>query len=216
MAQIALEDEHLYQRSGQPSGFYFRGDQYIVVPAPLSTSQFVRLWYNLKPSILVTASAAAQVTVLGTPTVTVNAVPSTISAGTIVDIIQAKGSGRILSFEVSVVSVTATSITFDPDDIPTELAVGDYVALADQSPVIQLPEECYPYFETAVGERVLYAIGDYEGSAKLREDGQVEEVALKKILSPRIEGESHKIVNRNGLLRGKGFNYWRVRGGFYQ
>ncbi len=41
------------------------------------------------------------------------------------------------------------------------------------------------------------------------------EINLAKILSPRVEGETTKIVNRNGLLKGRGFGTRRMRGGFY-
>jgi hypothetical protein len=41
-----------------------------------------------------------------------------------------------------------------------------------------------------------------------------QEKDLLKILQPRIEGESTKIISRNGLLRGRSMSYFRSRGGF--
>ncbi len=112
-------------------------------------------------------------------------------------------------------AVGATTISFAAADFPDTVVVGDYVALAQQSPVIQLPDECYPLFESAICERVLYAIGDYEGSAKLMTDMVQEDQNIKKMMEPRIEGAQTKIVNRNGLMRGRGNAFWRTRGGFY-
>jgi hypothetical protein len=62
--------------------------------------------------------------------------------------------------------------------------------------------------------RVLQAIGDYEGAKSNQVSAMQQEKDLLKILQPRIEGESTKIISRNGLLRGRSMSYFRSRGGF--
>jgi len=89
------------------------------------------------------------------------------------------------------------------------LAVGNYVAIADTSPVVQLPEEVTVFLETLTAIRVCHAIGDFEGKQILEAEATVEETAMKLMLQPRIEGETQKIINRDGLLRRSRFNFRR-------
>jgi hypothetical protein len=116
--------------------------------------------------------------------------------------------------DVVVTSVSGTQIFFTAADIPTDLIVGDYVALAQQSPVVQLPDEAVQLLETLTGMRVLQALGDYEAAKSNQVSAMQQEKDLLKILQPRIEGESTKIISRNGLLRGRSMSYFRSRGGF--
>jgi hypothetical protein len=217
LTMVALEEAQAYNidSGNDPSGFYFKGDKIILLPTPTDETQYIEFFYDLQPNQLVELSATARVTAVASPTVTVSSVPSTITAGVSCDVIQSKSGGSTLAMDIVPTAVTSTTISFDADDFPDTVVVGDFVTLAQQSPVIQLPDECYPLFESAICERVLYAIGDYEGSAKLMTDMAQEDRNVKMMMEPRIEGALTKIVNRSGLLRGRGNVYWRTRGGFY-
>ncbi len=214
-----IEDEHKFQRSGDPSGFYFKGDKIVLVPTPQSADQYTQLWYDLRPGRLVSTSAAAQVTgisvgVINTD-VTVATAPTTMMAGTAVDFIQGVQGNSTLGMDVSITNVATTTFTFAVDDVPESLVVGDWISLAGESPVVQLPDDCYPLFETLVCGRVLDAIGDYDGATKLQVAAVEQEKNLKIVLEPRIIGEQTKIINRSGLLRGLRGPFWRGRGFFY-
>lgn len=219
LALITIEDEHKFAREGDPCGFYFKGDKVILVPTPQSDDQYTQRWYDLRPGKLVQTSAAGQVTAISVgatqTVVTVAAIPSTFIASTVVDFIQGSQGNSTLAMDVTITNVAGTQITFDVDDVPTSLAVGDWIALAEQSPVVQLPDDCHPLFETLVCHRILYAIGDYDGASQLLSDAVEQEKNLKILLEPRIIGEQTKIINRNGLLRGKRGPFWRGRGFFY-
>lgn len=208
LVNIYLEDAHLY-RTGEVVGFYFRGDRYVLVPTPQSTGQQVEEWYNLAPSALVELDNAAVVTSFTATTVTVSSVPGTITTGTLVDFIQGKSGAPLLKMDATVTNVASTTLTFDPDVIPTDLAVGDYLSLAQTTPVIMLPDEAYPLLETATSIRVLNAIGDFEGAGRLAEDKAREEKDLKLMIAPRNEGENQVVINRRGLLRGRTTVYRR-------
>ncbi len=218
LALIAIEDEHKFARSGVPVGFYFKCDKIVLVPIPQSDEQYTQLWYDLRPGRLVQTSAAAQVVSVSigvtTTVVTVGTVPSTIVPSAVIDFIQGSQGNSTLGMDVSVANVAGSQITFDLDDVPAALAAGDWIALAGQSPVLQLPDDCYPMFETLVCHKILYAIGDYDGAAQLLTDAATQESSLKVILEPRIIGEQKKIINRSGLLRGNRGAFWRG-GGFF-
>lgn len=214
---ISLEDEHLYARGGVPEGFYFQGDKIMLVPRPLGTAYSILIWYDLQHGQLVQTSAASQVVSVASNVVTVNAVPSTFAITSEVDFIQAKAGNSLLAKDKAITNIAGTDITFaSADDIPTDLVAGDYIALAKQTPVLQIPAECEPLLETWTGERVLYSVGDFEGAQLLASRSVQTEKNMQSILSPRSEGALTKIVNRVGLLKGRGFGGRnRQRGGYY-
>lgn len=215
MRLIALEDEHLFINQTLPTGFYFSGDSIMVVPEPNSSTYIMRQFFNLQPNRMVTMDQAAKVLAVAGNVLTVDAIPTAMIAPLKVDFIQGKAGCSTISYDVTLQGAGSNQLTFASADDVAGVEVGDYVALAQESPVMQLPDEAQQLLETATADRVLYAIGDYEGSAAMQKDAKLQEANLLKIIQPRIEGEQTKIINRNGLLRGRGYNYWRVRGGYY-
>jgi hypothetical protein len=197
-------------QSGSPSYFYFEGDNYILVPNP-SSAQTLTLKYEIQPSNLVPTTSAGLITAINTVSnyVTISSVPDTFTVNTLADFIAGKNSNSIIDLDKAITNVSGTNIYFD--SLPSTLAVGDYIALAGQSPVIQLPREMHQVLAQAVECRLLEALGDSEGlqasSAKLQE----KITAMLSLLAPRQKGSQLKIVQSNGLLsRGKN----KLLGGF--
>lgn len=198
----SIEDEHLFSTSGTPVGFYFRGDKIVLVPAPSTATPVLKLWYNQRVSRLVKLDEAAVVVSATTTTVTVSSAISGITTGTVVDFVQAKSGSSTRAIDKTIQNATGTTYTFTSGDIPTDLVAGDYISVSETSPVIQLPDECFPLLETRTTQRILRALGDFEGAGALDRDANDEEKNLKALLEPRIQGENTIILNRNGLLRG--------------
>lgn len=198
---VPPEDAHIYTSSDTPCGFYFRGDKIVLVPEPTSSTLTLKVWYNLAPSRLVKADQAAVVTGSTATTVTVSSLPSTITTDTVVDFIQAKSGNSILAMDKTVTNASGTTLTFAVDDIPTDLAIGDYVSVYQTTPVLPLPNEAYPLLETATAKRILHSLGDFEAAGQLEKDETEEMKRLKVLLEPRVEGESTVILSRGGLLR---------------
>jgi hypothetical protein len=202
LSLITLEDEHLFADTGSPTGFYFRGDKIHMVPTPDSSDLTLKIWYHLQPSSLVESTSACLVVSATTTVVTVNAVPSTIAANSVIDFIQGTSGNSLLSMDQTVTSATSTTLTFGANVIPTTLAAGDYIALKQEAPLlVGIPDEAWPWLKLEIGAEVLYAIGDYEGQAKLLEQSKKQKDAYLMLIQPRAVGEPTKIINRNGLLR---------------
>lgn len=209
LALLALEDEHLFPVGVSPHSFYFRGDKIVLVPTPQSSGLILDIWWDMPPSELVKLDQVGVVTGVADPSVTVTTAPSTLMPGVACDFVQAKSGNSVLAFDKTITNVAGTTVTFTVGDVPTSLAVGDYVCMAQKAPVIMLPDECYPYIETLTAKRVLMSIGDFEGQTAL-EKGEGQELKMIKImLEPRIMGESVKIINRRSLLRGVRSRYRR-------
>lgn len=219
LSLLALEDEHLFATSGVPGFFYFEGDQFVAVPRPNTSSYSFKVWYDLEVGTLVQTSDAALVASIASNVVTITGnIPSTMIAGVLVDFIKGKAGCRTVGMDVAITNVStgAGTITFaSADDVPESLAAGDWISLAQTSPVLQFPDEAAPLIETLAAIRVMHAAGDFEAQQLLDQDAMKQETNLLKLLAPRVEGEPTKIVNRRGLLRGQGFTYWRSRRGFY-
>ena len=212
-----LEDVHMFGSTGAPAGFYFEGDKYVIVPSPNGSQYSTLLWYDLRPSEFVKLDECGKVASIASDVVTVETLPAGLIAGTTIDFVQGKSGSSILSMDIDITSVSDPTITFATDAVPSTLVAGDYIAVAGKTPVIQIPEELIGLLTLWTGARILYSISDYEGEAGLLKQAAMLEKNAKQILSPRIQGETRKVVNRNGLLRGKGFNSSRqtIRGGYY-
>lgn len=215
LSLIALEDAHLFAKTGKPTGFYFLGDVVVTVPAPVSADYSLRMYHNQAPSKMVGTTTAARVVSFSGTSVVCSGSGSGLLTGTSIDFVRGKSGCRTLGIDKTITSIAGSTFDFALADIPTNLQAGDYIVAAGCSPVLQIPDEAVPYLEACLGERICGAIGDIEGAGLLAGKMPTVMKAVLKVLSPRVEGETTKIVNRGGLLRGKGWNFWRARGGFY-
>lgn len=213
LAKVAIEDIQLFINESQVSAFYFKGDRVHLVPdVPSSVSATaLEVWYRLAPNKLVASDEVATVVSIDSATsITVDAVPSSFTSSTPLDFIQAKSGNRIYDIDITPTSAGSTSIAFTSGDIPDDLEVGDYIALAGYSPVVNLiSDDAYPYIESCVSKRCLKAISDYEGAKELDEDIADEKKSLLMLLEPRVDGEPTIIINRTGLVRGNKFSQRR-------
>ena len=161
------------------------------------TSGTLRATYFLAPSQLVLTSAAACIATIDSATqVTVTALPSTFATTTPVDFVQADGQCDLLDIDKSIVSIAGTTLTFAA--LPTDLAVGDYICLAGQSPVPVIPLDLHPVLAQAALCTCLYSKKDKAAdaeSAKLKNSIQV----ISEMLQPRVES-GDIFVSGQGLL----------------
>jgi hypothetical protein len=201
LAQIAIEDIQMWPLDGSIVGYHFKGDKIVLVGVPNLSTSSLEIWYYLQPSKMVRLSEAARVVSVAGDVVTVESVPSTFAAGVDVDFVQGISGNSNLGMDLAITSVAGTQVTFGTDVVPDDLVAGDYIALAGETPVVQIPTEGVPYLTTKTCVRILNAIGDFEGMAKLEEIASQQEKTLRIITEPRNTGEGVKIVPRFGLLR---------------
>lgn len=217
LTEIAIEHEHEFTSQSLPTAYFFQGDWIILRPNPVSSNTWLlRQFINIQHSKLVKVDACGIITSISSNVVTCSSLPTTFQAGVAVDFIQGVSGSSILGYDLMPTNVTGSQLTFaTAAELPTNLAVGDYVALAQQTPVIQMPDEVVPYMETMTAKRVLYAVSDFDGENQLTQTAADELRELLKILQPRNEGALKKIVNRSGLLPGRGYGLNRRRVGGY-
>lgn len=210
LALISIEDSQMYETSTLCVGFYYKGDRFVLVPGvpdDITPDQTLQIWWYMPPNALCAVTDAAMVVSIAGATVTCDTVPATVTGASAIDFIQGRSGNTIFDFDVVPSSSTATTVVFaSADDIPTELAAGDYIAAAGFSPVVNfLPNEAQPLLESYSAQRVCQRIGDFDGAKMIDPDISVEEKNLKLLLEPRIDGEPTIIINRYSLARGMKF-----------
>jgi len=185
-------------------GAYIKGNSLYVKPATSHGFPTVRMSIFLRHGSVVPESEAAQITAINTGTKTLSftsgTIPSTWTTSNTFDLIQSNPQFDTLAIDQSITSVTSTSIIFS-STLPTRLAVGDWVALAGETPIIQLPVELHSYLAQLVANQCLknspHTKAYEAGLAEIKEMGK----NIINLFSPRIEKEGKSIKNRTGMLR---------------
>lgn len=221
LPMLALEEINLYINSTSVAGFLFRNDKILLIPQvpQYSANEFLRVWYRLSPSKLINTSSCAVVTAINLNTggfdqITVSSVPDWAVTGALADCVAKKSGSAILGFDKAIQNVSGNVIYFSADDIPLDLAVGDYITPAEFSPVLNsIPNEAIGLVRSHICYRVLTAIGDYDAAQIIfRQDIPAEQKDFASIMSPRIDGEPTIIINRRSLVRGNKFSQRRWLG----
>lgn len=187
-------------------GFFFKRSQVILCPRVPSSWSYLRQTLLLSPNNIVASDDAAQITNIntGTGVLTCSSVPSTWSTANKFDIVQSQAHFDTLSIDLTasiVTTGTSGSVTFATTDLPSRLAVGDWISLAEQTPVVQCPVEFHPLLAQLVANVVLRSQGDVQSLQTGMQNAKELMDSLKDLISPRIQGEGKKIVNRTGMLR---------------
>jgi hypothetical protein len=165
-------------------------------PAPHGALSF---YFYIRPNTLVKDSLVASIKAIDrlTGTITLSAIPSGYGdAGVKFDLIKAKSPHNILAIDISG-SVGSNSITVNPSLIPKDLEVGDFMPLASQSCIPNVPTELHSVLAQRVAQRVLEALGDTEGLGNATAKIAEMESKLNSMMSNRVEGAPRKVVNRS-------------------
>lgn len=163
------------------------------------TSGTLRVTYFLTPSRIVLPSSCAQIASIDSATqVTVSALPSSFSLTTAVDLVQSDGQYDLLEIDKTITGIAGTTVTFA--DLPTDLAVGDYICLAGQSPVPVIPVDLHPVLVQAV---LCTCLGSKKDKAYKDEMQKLDKqiFTLSEMLQPRVESGDVFIMGQGLLSR---------------
>ena len=211
LSRLSQEKLPEYADKTQTIGYLVEGNNIRLYPsASFGGATSLRLSYFERPSEIVPVQNGARPITLintGTNTVTISSTTG-FSTSLPVDFIKATPNFETISIDSTPSSTTSTTLTFS--SLPSGLAVGDYVALAQTSPVPQLPVEFHPILAQRAAIRFLAAIGDATQLDLARQELARMEEALLTLTTPRVEGGPRKIYQWNGTVSGV---RWRIRGG---
>ena len=202
--RIEPERAYNYALSGSVDGYVLEGNNLVMVP-PTSTGGIMRIKYFLRPGQVVDSSACAQITSINTGTNTITCsggLPTTFTSGITYDLIKGTPgfdtAGMDLVGTVSGNNITFSSLPSSTLGQGASLAVGDWVALAGQSPIPQVPYELFPLLSQAVVCAALEALGDKANLAVAQQKRDRLEMKLLTMLEPRTEGSPRVVINYYG------------------
>lgn len=141
--------------------------------------------------------------------------------GIMVDFLQTNPGHRTYTYDVELVTASGTQGTFAKDSLKyyastgigqvlvyLPIIVGDYICLANECIIPQIPPDLHTGLAERTAARILAAIGDQVGLDRANTKIQEIEQRQGTLLDQRVDGSSEKVVNRHGLLRSfKRFRY---------
>jgi hypothetical protein len=192
--------------SGGSTGFYLRNDKFVLTPNVNGLgTETIRVYYYLRPNSLVPLNKGAKIKSISGNSVVVDNIPSGMNNTSQVDIIQSLPNHKTYDWDLNITVNTATkTITFT--NLPSEVKVGDYICLAGETVVPQIPVDIIPLLEQSVVCKVLEAIGDTEGLRNAYARLEKLEKRLLNIIDQRIEAPGRKIVQASGFLNNRRSN----------
>lgn len=191
-------------------GFYLQNDNVILhLGSYMGSTQaykYLRLRFVRMPSTLVQEAACGQITAVSGNVITVNAVPATFTTTVTYDIVSntpqmfvSKGD------DLTVTSIVGTNITFNT--IPSNPAsavpgpqIGDWVCLAMQSPIPQIPFK--PGFQLLLqlsAAKCLEIHGDTQGFNVAMSQAADMKNYFISVITPRVDGNVIRLTTPNAL-----------------
>jgi len=184
---------------GRPSCWFARGDRIHLSPAADSTGWWVRVWYYIRPSVLVPASANGRITAINTTTrvLTVNLLPIDMSISTPafitsglqrIDVVHPDGWHE-LALIGAPQTYSATNITVGGTDSLDEISVGDFVRVADQSEWPPIPDDFHRCIVDVATVKILIQ-RDYQNKASgFAQDVGADVQRFASIIANRVREE---------------------------
>lgn len=187
--------------------FYIEGNEVVLLTDNVKASQgALDMSFYIRPNSLVLLENVGVITGIDRMTGVINlsSTPSGFSANQLMDFIQVKTPHKTISFDIQPVSVDSTSntVTFNVDDIPSQLAVGDHIAKATECAIPQIPSDLHVMLAHRTGMAMMEAMGDLEMLGRADKKLAEFEDRTSVLIGSRVEGSPRKIVNRYGLIRG--------------
>lgn len=168
-----------------------------------STATITLYFSNIKDSRHVTASDTFAFNVPETQGIQFESISDIFTNGLEVDLLQTKPGHRSYNIDVMIPSngISGDIINFNLDDVSDRLIVGDYMCLASECIIPQIPTDLHSGLAERVVARMMAAIGDQSGlqasQAKIAENLQ----AQGMMLDSRVEGSPVKVLPRHSILR---------------
>lgn len=210
MTRILPDDKfdrrYLSRSVSQPYNFYMENNTVVLnekINSP--ATGYLVMKFILRPSALVITDRVAKITDIDRTTgiITVSKIPSVFNMSLKYDFTKTRSPHNMLAMDVSAVGLNLISnqITFNVEDIPQNLAVGDRICIENESDIPQIPTEMHRLVIAKTVERVLEGIRDSEGLANAIRKTQQVERGMDDLMENRVTSAPLKIKNKTSFLR---------------
>jgi hypothetical protein len=133
--------------------------------------------------------------------------------GATVDFLQTNPGHRTYAIDIPIPlnGISGTSISFALTSVPTTIIVGDYICLANECIIPQIPPDLHQQLAQRAATMIMAAMGDQAGQqASMAKVQEMEKKAIS-LLDARVEGSPLKIAPKKSLLRFQGMGSRRRR-----
>lgn len=122
--------------------------------------------------------------------------------GVKIDLLQTKPGHRIINYDIKIPSngISDNTISFNIDDIPTTMEVGDYICLANEAIIPYLPPDLHSSLAEKAAARILASIGDQQGLQMSMEKLAEMEKRQGNLLDNRVDNAPSKVLARHSIL----------------
>lgn len=189
---------------------------------PSRSYEKIRIYYHIRPNFLTKTEKAASISSIvineANDEITYNftSTPSSFNSSILYDFVGAKTPNKIKAYDISPkdVNTSLNFVTFTKSDIADvdDIVVGDYICVAEQSPVPNIPTEMHPVLAQLAAVHVLEAMGDTEGLANAEKRLNKMTASVMQLVDDRVELAPRKIRPRNGTLAEGRHGKFRRRG----
>lgn len=132
--------------------------------------------------------------------------------GALVDFLQTNPGHRTYTFDVEIQSIDGLVVYFDADDLRTQtnpmndneffnIVTGDYICLANECIIPQIPPELHTSLTERTAGRILASIGDQNGLSASQMKLQEIQKSTGELVDNRVDNAPRKVVNRYSPLR---------------
>jgi hypothetical protein len=216
--RISIDRAYLFAGTNTvPSAYYIQSDQIVLLPTPSISAGSIRQYFAQRPNQLVATASCAKITAIatvsGTTTFTVNTdLTATLAVGGTVDILRAKSPFMLTALDVPVTVISASTIAVSQSlvsDVNLGMlpAVGDYICLAGQANIAQVPQEFHPMLAQMVAIRILESLGDMNKRGAAEQTLNALRKEALKLIKNRVESAPQKVDTRGGILGRIGSRY---------
>jgi hypothetical protein len=184
-------------------GFYLQNDKCILYLGSFTGSsnsyKFLRLRYIRMPNTLVLSTACGQITAIAGNVVTVGSVPLTFTTTATYDIISNSPQMFVSQGDdLTITTIVGSNITFTA--LPSAVQVGDWVCLAMQSPIPQIPfKPGFQFLLQLSAAKCLEIHGDTQGfNVAMSQAADMKELFIS-VITPRVDGNVIRLTTPNSL-----------------
>ena len=192
---------------GSVQGYYLENTDLRLLANPPQGST-LRMMYFLRPNRIVAQDACGTITAINTGLNQITIDPEAMPLGDddafgtqfTYDLVRGTPGFETLAMDQTVTAVSGADdnvFTF-ADTLPSGLAVGDFMCLAGEAPVAQIPVEMQPLLTQALVVKVLEALGDPKVAVAQSKLDLQKKLAVDILTSNRTEGDPRFVINTTG------------------
>lgn len=188
-----------YQLPLYTFGYYIQDDQVFLYPQQaVAASQYtLRMKYLRRPNNLTSVSNCGKILTIASNVLTLDNLDTTWSTSTTFDIIQNFPQFNSISDGATITAINTLTNQVTLSTVPTGLSTGMYMCPTLMTCIPQIPYEMYDILIAAGAMRLARALGDSQGLQLAEKNYEEAAAGFIKLVDPRIQGATKKVVNRN-------------------